>query len=127
VAGGGALALGDGGPATSVQLSPVGVSLDNAGNLYIADVRSHRIRRVDLNSGIISTAAGLTRGFSGDGFPAIRAQLYYPTGVFVDESGNLYIADDGNNRIRKVPIRKVPNVSVSPAGSSIGTTRNGVQ
>jgi sugar lactone lactonase YvrE len=91
---------GDGGPATSAQLSgPWGVALDSAGNLYIGD--GPDIRKI--SNGVITTVAGNgTTGFSGDGGPATSAQLSEPYGVAVDSSGNLYISDSGNNRIRKV-------------------------
>ena len=94
---------GDGGPATAAQLSsPYGVALDGAGNLYIADTRNDRIRKVDA-SGAISTVAGDgTQGYSGDGGPATAAQLRLPYGVALDGAGNLYIADTSNDRIRKV-------------------------
>ena len=94
---------GDGGPAVKAQLyAPKDVTVDGAGNLYITDAVNHRIRRVDAN-GIITTIAGTGRsGFSGDGGPAVKAQLYDPRGVAVDGAGNLYIADAGNRRIRKV-------------------------
>ena len=94
---------GDGGPATRAQLAaPSDVAVDAAGNLFIADENNHRIRRVD-SSGIIITIAGTgVRGFAGDGGPAIQALLDYPRGVAVDASGNLYIADYDNHRIRKV-------------------------
>ena len=94
---------GDGGAATSAQLrNPYDVALDGSGNLYIADTWNHRIRKVD-SSGNISTVAGTgTDGFSGDGAAATAAQLNQPTGVAVDGSGNLYIADTVNHRIRKV-------------------------
>jgi sugar lactone lactonase YvrE len=94
---------GDGGPATGASLySPSGVALDAAGNIYIADSRNHRIRKVDT-SGIITTVAGNgTFGFSGDGGPATSATLSDPYGVAVDAAGNLYIVDQLNNRIRKV-------------------------
>ena len=104
VAGSGTLGFGgDGGPATAAQLAlPSGVALDGAGNLYIADWANHRIRKVDA-AGVISTVAGDgTRGYGGDGGPAVAAQLRYPEGVAVDGSGNLYIADSSNHRIRKV-------------------------
>ena len=102
VAGGGS-SLGDGGAATAAQLgAPRSVALDGAGNLYIADWSDHRIRKVD-SSGNISTVAGTgTQGFSGDGGAATAAQLNSPWDVAVDGSGNLYIADRNNNRIRKV-------------------------
>ena len=94
---------GDGGPAVAAQLGvPFGVALDGAGNLYIAD-RGNRIRKVDADTGVISTVAGDgTRGFGGDGGPAVAAQLNWPTGVALDGAGNLYIADFNNQRIRKV-------------------------
>ena len=94
---------GDGGPAVEAWLNtPLGVTVDEAGNVYIADWGNHRIRRVD-GSGIITTIAGTgERGFSGDGGPAVEASLWHPEGVTVDGGGNLYIADWGNHRIRRV-------------------------
>lgn len=94
---------GDGGPATSAQLQGVSaVALDTAGNLYIADNQNFVIRMVDT-SGIISTVVGNgTAGYSGDGGPALSAQLTYPLGLMIDAQGNLYIGDTYNNCIRKV-------------------------
>ena len=114
----GCLALGDGGPATSAQLNgPADVAVDPAGNLFIADTRSHSLRQVSP-SGIISTVAGNgTQGFSGDGGPAIDAQLNGPTGVAVDRAGNLFIADNSNFRIREV----------SPGGTITTVAGNGTQ
>ncbi len=93
---------GDNGPAASAQLNtPVAVAVDSAGNVYIADWDNERIRKV--SNGVITTVAGNgTYGFSGDNGPATSAQLFLPSGVAVDSSGNLYIADSNNNRIRKV-------------------------
>jgi trimeric autotransporter adhesin len=95
---------GDGGPATSAQLNgPEVVALDSAGNLYIAEYGNHRIRKVAAATGIITTVAGNgTQNYSGDGGPATSAALWTPTGVALDSAGNLYIADFGNHRIRKV-------------------------
>ncbi|OLE89671.1 MAG: hypothetical protein AUG08_03175 [Acidobacteria bacterium 13_1_20CM_2_55_15] len=94
---------GDGGPATLAELiQPLGVAVDPAGNVYIADEGSNRIRKVNT-AGIISTIAGNGKqGFDGDGGPATSASLYEPSGVAVDPAGNVYIADAGNLRIRKV-------------------------
>src|ERR1700722_16017362 len=98
---------GDGGPAVSAKLNgPVGVALDASGNLYIADAGNGLIRKVAASTGVITTVAGNIAGgnvgFSGDGGPAVKAQLNKPFGVATDASGNLYIADSGNNVIRKV-------------------------
>ena len=103
VAGNGTVGFsGDNGPATSAQLNnPYGVAVDSAGNVYFADRTNLRIREV--SNGVITTVAGSgTSGFSGDNGPALNAQLNLPTAVAVDSSGNLYISDTGNNRIRKV-------------------------
>ena len=94
--------FGDGGPATAAQLSyPVFVFVDAASNIFIADTNNDRIRKVDTG-GTITTVAGTSYGFSGDGGPATSAQLKRPASVFVDATGNIFIADQLNNRIRKV-------------------------
>jgi sugar lactone lactonase YvrE len=124
VAGGGnpADSVGDGGLATDARLNtPVGLALDGAGNLFIADSRDGRIRRVGP-VGIISTIAGTGKaGFSGDGGPATQAELSGPFGLAMDKAGNLFFSDrglitpDGNNivgadnqRIREVVGAGVP-------------------
>ncbi len=110
--------LGDGGPAIEAQISwEVDLAADNDGNLYIADSNNHRIRKVDTK-GIITTVAGNgTMGYSGDGGPAIDAQLCNPFGIAVDETGNLYIADEWNFRIRKVNTK---GIITTIAGNGIG-------
>lgn len=94
---------GDGGRAEEAALySPLGVAVDDSSNLYIADAGNNRVRKVSPD-GVITTVAGNgTPGYSGDGDAATSAQLRGPAGVAVDASGNFYIADTGNNRIRKV-------------------------
>lgn len=94
---------GDGGPAVEAQLNfPSGLAVDADGNLYIADTDNQRVRKVSRD-GVISTIAGSgNQGFSGDGGPAVSAELISPTGVAVDARGNVYIADFGNSRVRVV-------------------------
>ncbi|MHB8859985.1 MAG: NHL domain-containing protein [Thermoleophilia bacterium] len=94
---------GDNGPALQARLKlPEGVAVDNAGNIYIADTYNYRLRKVD-GSGIITTVAGNgTQGYGGDGGPARQGSLCWPRGIAVDYKGNIFIADYGNMRIRKV-------------------------
>ena len=107
---------GDGGPATEASLRrPRGITTDKAGTLYIADSGNHRIRKVKPN-GIICTIAGIgVAGFAGDGGPATEAHLQSPSNVTIDPSGNLYIIDKGNERIRKVirPAQPVLDLNAS--------------
>jgi centrosomal CEP192-like protein len=94
---------GDGGLAINAELAAYSVFVDSAGNLFIADSGNSRIREVAAATGIIQTVAGNgTGGYSGDGGPATSAELSYPSDVFVDSAGNLFIADNGNNLIREV-------------------------
>jgi hypothetical protein len=94
---------GDGGPATAAQMDlPAGIAIDGTGNLYIADVNNHRIRKIST-AGIITTIAGTgATGFTGDGGPATAADLGFPYGVAVDGAGNVSIALYYDNRIRQV-------------------------
>jgi len=114
-AGGNCCSVGDGGAATSAWLSgPSGVAADASGNVYIADQYSQRIRMV--SGGVISTVAGNgTLGYSGDSGPATNAMVNYPFGVAVDGSGNLYIADTNNGRIRKVTGGVITTIAGSTA------------
>ncbi|MBI4472136.1 MAG: SMP-30/gluconolactonase/LRE family protein [Acidobacteria bacterium] len=101
---GGTTFLGDGSAATSAALASAGrIALDAAGNLYIADSYNNRIRKVAAKTGVITTVAGTgVFEFDGDGGPATTARLAEPNGVAVDLAGNLFIADTGNHRIRRV-------------------------
>ncbi|MEI7732519.1 MAG: hypothetical protein WCO56_23305 [Verrucomicrobiota bacterium] len=95
---------GDGGPAIQAQLNqPHELRFDTAGDLYIADTASHRVRKVNLKTGIITTVAGTgMAGFSGDGGPAIKAALKLPISIQLDRAGNIFLCDIGNHRIRRV-------------------------
>ncbi|MCZ6633450.1 MAG: hypothetical protein O7G87_08600 [bacterium] len=116
---------GDGGPATQAGLrTPRDVFLDGSGNLYIADTNNHRIRKVDRRGMITTVAGNGTNGFSGDGGPATGASLNFPRGVIVDGSGNLYIADTLNHRIRKVD-EKGMITTVAGTGDRFGPLGDG--
>jgi sugar lactone lactonase YvrE len=92
---------GNGGPATAAQIDhPRGLALAGDSSLYIADSDSHRVRRVELGTGIIRRVAGTTKGFSGDGGPAGAAELYQPRGLTVMPDGSLLVADTFNDRLR---------------------------
>jgi sugar lactone lactonase YvrE len=93
---------GDNVQATKANLGVPRVTVDTSGNFYIADSANERIRRVDIN-GIITTIAGTGQaGFSGDGFAATAATFSTPAAVALDTSGNVYVADLDNKRIRRV-------------------------
>jgi hypothetical protein len=95
---------GDGGPALDARVgSPQSVVVDSNGNVFFAETTSHRVRRIDAVTQIITTVAGDgTAAFSGDGGPAVDAQLHTPSGIAIDSADNLYIADRTNNRIRRI-------------------------
>ena len=97
---------GDGGPPMAAELdAPQGLAFDQAGDLFIADTGNNRIREVTADGSMIITVAGTgVRGFGGDGSDAKRARLDTPTGLAIDQAGNLYIADSGNNRVRRLDL-----------------------
>jgi len=112
---------GDGGLATEARLSfPSGMFLDSDGHLFVADMRNHRIRKID-SAGIISTVAGSGNpGFSGDGGAALGADFNSPSNVHVDGGGHFYVADSGNNRIRRISYAGAPTV-LTPGEFSVGS------
>jgi uncharacterized protein (TIGR03437 family) len=114
----GDVAKGVTGTATDAELrGPSGVAVDSSGNIYIADTGNHVIREV--SGGIISTIAGInTGGYTGDGGPAIDAQLDSPGDVAVDSAGNIYIADSANNVIREISAGNISTI----VGGGITTT-----
>ncbi len=116
---GGRFLYGDGGPATSASVDPAGIAFDGSGNVYIADGGHHAIRMV-APDGIITTVAGIGgpdgRGFGGDGGPATSAKLNGPNDVACDGAGNLYIADSGNARIRRVDAQTREITTVAGTG-----------
>lgn len=136
---------GDGRPASAALLrSPAGVAVDAAGNVYVADTGNHAVRKIDL-LGMIATVAGTgAPGFSGDGGPAAEARLQAPAHLALDADGNLYIADTGNHRIRRVaPDGTITTIAGAgtpgfsgdggaalaaelnePAGVAVGSSRN---
>jgi hypothetical protein len=117
---------GDSAAATAALLSgPSAVALDGAGNAYIADTGNNKIRFVNASTGVITTFAGTgTPGFAGDGAAPKNAQLSAPTGVAVDASGNVYIADSANNRIREVSA-STGLISTVAGGASAGSSGDG--
>ncbi|MFD0589164.1 S-layer homology domain-containing protein [Paenibacillus sp. GCM10027627] len=113
---------GDGGPATAAQLDkPEGLALDSSGNLLIADTENDRIRVVNGETGSILTYAGSgNESYSGEGIPAIQADLNTPIGVATDSNGNVYIADNDNHRVRKL-VDAAYSVTYDGNGSTEGS------
>jgi len=110
----------DGLPGLSTNLTaPTGITVDIFGNVYIADL-SQRVLRMDAITGIITTIAGNgTQGFSGDGGPAVNAQLFNPWDIFINGNGDLYIADNSNNRVRKVTLCFPPVSASQPVNAKL--------
>ncbi len=119
VAGGGTSSA-EGIPATSARIyTSSGVAVDASGNLYYGEFSGYKVRKVDATTGLVHTVAGTgVVGSSGDGGPAISAQLSSIRGIWVDAAGNIFIADDGNDRIRKVDATTGIITTVAGGGSS---------
>src|SRR6185437_6616920 len=118
----GSSSIGDGGPATLAQIGTIqGIAVDHSGNLYLSDTDRNVVRKVDAH-GIITTFAGNgSPGFSGDGGPATAAQLSLPYGLAADLAGYVYVADLGNNRVRRIgPDGNIVTVAGTGVKGSIG-------
>jgi uncharacterized protein (TIGR03437 family) len=112
---------GDGGPATSASLSSAtGIALDGAGNLFFGDTSSNRVRQITPDGRIATVAGDGGCCFSGDGGPAGNAHINGPEGVALDKSGNLLIADSGNNRIRKVNSNGIITTVAGSGSNKVG-------
>ena len=119
--------VGDGGPAVNAALqSAEFIATDAAGSLYISDSGSHTIRRVN-SLGVITTIVGTgSPGYNGDGIPALTAQLNYPAGIAFDGNGDLYVADAGNNRVRKITMSNglISTVAGTGTGGCLDSAAN---
>ncbi|OWK45193.1 hypothetical protein [Fimbriiglobus ruber] len=119
---------GDGGPATAAQLNaPSSLSVDAAGDVFVADTQNDRVRRIDATTGVITTVAGNgTAGFSGDGGPATAAQLNGPSsGLSVDAAGDVFVADTQNDRVRRIDATTGVITTVAGSGSPSGPVGSG--
>jgi DNA-binding beta-propeller fold protein YncE len=112
-------------------VTPQGVHADSGGNVYFSDTGNDCVKRKDAETGAVTVVAGIcgSRGFSGDGGPATSAQLDTPCGIYLDENQNLYIADSGNGRVRKVNaatqnITTVMDGMSSPEGVDVDASGN---
>jgi len=117
----------DGSPATAASLYlPTSVTVDGGGNLYIADSLHNRVRKIAASTGLISTLAGTGDStYTGDNGPAANATLNAPSGVALDGAGNLYIADSGNNVVRRIAA-STGNITTVAGNGTLGSSGNGV-
>src|ERR1700722_5172376 len=118
----GSSSIGDGGPAVSAQIGNIqGIAVDHSGVVYLSDTDRNLIRKIDAK-GIITTIAGTgVAGFAGDGGPAIAGQINLPYGLAADLAGNVYFADLGNNRVRRIaPDGSITTVAGTGVKGSLG-------
>jgi DNA-binding beta-propeller fold protein YncE len=119
---------GDGGPALNATLRfPAGLAVDASGALHVAEYYAHRVRRVDPATGAITTVAGSdggASGFGGDGGPATSALLSFPRGLAFDAAGNLWVADSGNSRVRRIAAATGAITTVA-GGPAVGFSGDG--
>ena len=124
VAGHGNAYPGDGGPGTAASLSPYRIAFDPTGNMYISDYADGRIRKLDTN-GILSTVAGHgSRGFSGDGGPALQAEFDYGSGLMIDAQGDILLFDGENRRIRVIKQGAIVAPPNAQAVATFGTLQS---
>ena len=118
---------GDGGPAVDAELhGPAGLALAASGDLYFADAGNNRVREVTTTGTIVTVAGTGLAGYNGDSQPAVDAELQLPSGVALDNSGNLYIADTANDRIRKVdPSGTISTLTAVQLPAGLGVDANG--
>ncbi len=118
--------IGDNGPAIgALLLQAEGIAADMYGNLYVADAAGNRVREVTLAGTIITVAGTGVQGFSGDGGPASAAQLNSPYGLALDAGGNLYIADLGNGRVRRISSAGIITTVAGGGGLPAGGANDG--
>jgi DNA-binding beta-propeller fold protein YncE len=112
---------GDGGPATQALLNnPFDLAFDPTGSLYFSDTYNHSIRRIDARNGVITTIAGTGEsGFAGDDGPATQARMNQPYGIVIDRSGNIYVADRLNGRVRRIDGSSSVITTLAGDGSSM--------
>ncbi|HVK84310.1 MAG TPA: hypothetical protein VM513_09385 [Kofleriaceae bacterium] len=122
---GGSFFAGDGGPATSASVGASGpVAVDLAGNVYVSDGNGHRVRRIDTLGVIMTIAGGSPDEDLGDGGPAVDSQLYFPSDLAIDRTGNLYIADVAHHRVRRIdPAGTI--TTAAGTGDTVGATATG--